>query len=779
MIGIRTAIAGSMGGGQSWASTLYNQTDLNFWYKSDRSGLTLPDTINPGAGDAKILLPSYMAVDRASGESFQFAADKNIGTVYSIYFRGRLDNSAFNTVMQSSTSWGVWLHNTSRYWYHKAGTVAVQSANNAVTASFFTDNAFHDFLITRNGTAVNFYIDGVAQGAELTLASNPDWVGKLMNGSTNYGIKYLTEIKIHSTVKSAADAKADTPDVHWLIFTGYNCVDVITGERLTKGAAVNFDNTYLSQVEGSSYALNSGYSLYTVKAGFSNTANIYLPYKAGVANTLTVPATGYVKDSDHPGSTTNHNLADTFIEFSQTGWDRSDVTLWNDSARVVRSAGGYYDSANPKVWHISELNQRVLILYGVTLKKSLNFAKIRETVDWRTDCWNGDGVNLKEIFSYATNKTGADLEKVLLYTKESGVHAIDYYFSNTHYCATYLDKILAFDGTDTMSLSTDGGATFPTTKQIVGMSDQVQFAYIFENGNILFCTPTKAYYSTDSLATYGESSMQDADGSPATLGTYSNFRPLTVNQRIKIGAQEIVVWGRYIASPTEYEGEGYKTTNAVWYSLDGTVVKKACQIAVTEPVLNFNHVHAISYDAVNNYFYMQTGDGVGNEHLLKGVYNVDTDAWTWTLVASSTTETRYQSTGIVFDSSYAYLGEEQYHKFIKTTRANIVNKAAFIDLYTEANNVNGFFALTGTFIDEMIHVEAGIADAVSISIDKKNFILWRLYGGSVTNALDSFFAIKPKNSDGYYLVETVLSAETTVTWNKGQVLMLRIIKPED
>jgi hypothetical protein len=85
-------------------------------------------------------------------------------------------------------------------------------------------------------------------------------------------------------------------------------------------------------------------------------------------------------------------------------WDKADTNIFENAVR----SGVYYDATNTDLWHISQLDYLLFSQNCKTSHKGLDFLKI-------TDNSFVDRKILKEIFSYTTDKTGNDLQKILQY----------------------------------------------------------------------------------------------------------------------------------------------------------------------------------------------------------------------------------------------------------------------------------------------------------------------------------------------------------------------------
>jgi len=365
------------------------------------------------------------------------------------------------------------------------------------------------------------------------------------------------------------------------------------------------------------------------------------------------------------------------------------------------------------------------------------------------------------------------------YLAESQV-LIDYNFVDLHISAQRDDKVLSFNDADTLYLSTDGGDTFPTTLDVTGIGDRIDFAHIFANGNILFATDRKIYLSDDNLATYSEVPVTGIDGNPFVQGTkYNCFRSTGYNI-VDIDGSEILVWGNY----TNHSSTRYIDVN-VWYTVDNGASVKSCYKANTTgtPVdaLAAKHIHAVNYDSIGERFIIQTGDGTDECNWISGVYNWGTDTWVWTKIAgdndgSSTTYgngTWYKTTGMFFYGGYAYWGSDSSlaarQGIIRVAYADLVDSSKYEVIYKHSETVVSFYAENNYMIG------TGLGKKVIVSNTGESFKLFELVGG---NDVRAYYNIINRNTDGYFRLDlsevTEEDASTHRDWTRGQVLLLKI-----
>lgn len=189
------------------------------------------------------------------------------------------------------------------------------------------------------------------------------------------------------------------------------------------GTDVSGNNHHLAVGGGTGNKYYCNKSDYVLKHGFSthqrlNSINIDIPNKYDntyidrshvIMNSVSggeiYGSDTYFQTIEQPGDSVYHNLADSKLRFPiGSNWDRSNTIIFNDSCR----ASAYYDTANTRDWHISELNKIILNSYTNPSYHGLHFVKV-------TNNSFDDRHLLKEILSYKNNKTGVDYLNTLAY----------------------------------------------------------------------------------------------------------------------------------------------------------------------------------------------------------------------------------------------------------------------------------------------------------------------------------------------------------------------------
>jgi hypothetical protein len=183
-----------------------------------------------------------------------------------------------------------------------------------------------------------------------------------------------------------------------------------------------------------------------------------------------------------------------------------------------------------------------------------------------------------------------------------------------------------------LSLSKDGGETFPYSLPVP--MTRLNYVYLFKDGEFLFATDTKVYYTHD-WQTYQESTVIGIDGQLFVPSQYNNFTShRQSNARPMINGVEVLLWGNY----TVDAGVAYENIN-LWYTKDkGATIKSCYKFNHSAPLLYTRHVHAVNFNPFDNSYWVQTGDDAQNgkdcAHVFKGYYNLQTDTWTWELIGS-------------------------------------------------------------------------------------------------------------------------------------------------
>lgn len=753
-----------------WATHLFGQDDLNFWVKENsRNGLTLTDSINPGAGDVSIL-PSCSKNTKTSYRINLGASYNPTSSCFTVYAKLQWIVGGVGTIqiiigsaITGTDGLALFIRSTSGKLSTYIGgfrdsTLVLTSGVWVEVMYRYTTGVSGKVEMALNGSAFQTVYTGNLATSLIPVGGTLDLLSQATGDTFKGGV---SEIKLWESSKGWADILT-TAQKYW-IFTGQKFIPDIASSPLN---GIYSDTTLLSAIYdnmGSSQSLNYGYSLWQ-KAWY---VDIHIPHDFNgnpfsVTAGIEIPA-GYALTKEVAGDLLNHNLADSKLRFSGNDWSRDDITKFSSLARNT-TWPAYYDSINVKDWHISEIDKSVMLGYYNSAYRGLTFPKII------TNSFVQRSI-LKELIGYNTSKTNLDLAKILKYTNDTGVYGLDYYFVNLHYCTTRGDKILAFDDVNTMSLSLDGGATFPITLDVTGVISIVTFAYIFENGNIIFANHTKMYLSTDNLSTYAETTVLNHLGNPFVPSTYDNFKSVTCPDYINIGGTEILCWGNYsIEAGTTY------LCNA-WYSVDSGITIKSSKLINTA-----RHIHAINFNSIDNSFWMQTGDTNLESAWWKGTYNIGTDVWTWIKQVDGSVNLYVKTVGMVFYNGYVLWVSDAnvtaYWGIYRCLYNDILDTTKYVKVFDGDHPNIGI----SSYNNEMIATMGGdnLTDKrIMVSVD--GGITWKrnkLVGGVNIEMIaftGPYLVITPLNNNNYHRMDILGVGETLTNFTKGQVLMAKII----
>ena len=241
------------------------------------------------------------------------------------------------------------------------------------------------------------------------------------------------------------------------------------------------------------------------------------------------------------------------------------------------------------------------------------------------------------------------------------------------------DKAFAY-AEGTIFLSEDNGHTWPHRAAFAD-AQRITFSHILKNGNILFATGSKLYLSTDHLRSYREVTVKARDGSdyvphtpkdPQLPGWYFHTLPGVVSWDIH--GREMMVWGNYCnvlggAAPVNiyYSTDSGQTVKIAYtfgqnpyFSDNGKPGggKGGTLLGDADNPVRCRHVHTVAYNPAEDAFYACTGDATrdfGHEcHWLKGTYDAKNDKWSWRVLVSDTSNSRYKCGGINFVGGKVY-----------------------------------------------------------------------------------------------------------------------------
>jgi len=180
------------------------------------------------------------------------------------------------------------------------------------------------------------------------------------------------------------------------------------------------NSTMVYSDKGSKYILDKGYSCYRkTPNGIIITEDLIIPLLwNGTQRTVGISVfAGKEYIGNYSADVTHTGLDGYKIRFTDAFFDRSNATIWSDSARL-----GLYDSANTKDFHPVELNQRTITEWLNDGYKGRLFVKFNSSnylENYLGSVENTDRETLAEVLLYSTNKTGINHYNVLKYTGDS------------------------------------------------------------------------------------------------------------------------------------------------------------------------------------------------------------------------------------------------------------------------------------------------------------------------------------------------------------------------
>jgi hypothetical protein len=388
--------------------------------------------------------------------------------------------------------------------------------------------------------------------------------------------------------------------------------------------------------------------------------------------------------------------------------------------------------------------------------------------------------------------------------KHSNFPSTDHFWYRLQPAGPYIDSQRgnkAFGFTDeAVFLSEDNGytwshkTTFPDAKYIT-------FSCILKNGNILFCTRTKIYLSTNNLKTYEPVTIKDEQGidynphtpqNPEQPGWY--FHAITGINSWNVNGMEMLVLGNLCnvlggAAPVN-----------IYYSTDCGRTVKIAHTFGQNPYFRDNgspgggktgtllgdvhnevlcrHVHSVAYNPAENAFYACTGDadrdGKHECHWLRGTYDAKKDKWHWVVLVSASSNSRYKAGGINFVDGKLYWisdanGPQPYDRGVFCcVPDNIANPKAHTLLFNPEVESANMIIQDGVILASHCAPASPFATGIIVSLDSGK--TWAQYD------LKEFGKRSPvrfheKNSEGWFRVDL------RARWfDRAEVLF---IKPKD
>lgn len=399
---------------------------------STRSGSSLMDAVS-GTAQATVLTPVFVQSTAGTGiiygdktRSSELCLDGNDYT-YHVKFRQMVDvpTDAVRELITfgggtSAERRGIHIYSN----YNRLRIAACDGTNivtfdvtavNAVNSTFSGAGVF-DLYLKVDGTGKTitggFYnsagtLVGSAVSMDISsLTFNPDQNYQAITFRSKYWA--FDNFKKFSGIKTLANCQDDTYSTGIQIHLAriLSGIDISgNAQSFARTNVVAADILYTTIVNQS---LDYGYTYYDY-----GDASYYFTIPKKYDGTATIPSRSVgalyagsriVGEYSADGICGPHDYK---IRFTNDFFDRSSTTIWEDACR----ASSYYDAANTKDFHVSELNQRTLLSF---LKADY---RGRLYVHFNTNSvekWDRDFI--KNIYLYTTDHKGTEQANVLTYT---------------------------------------------------------------------------------------------------------------------------------------------------------------------------------------------------------------------------------------------------------------------------------------------------------------------------------------------------------------------------
>ena len=439
------------GGGESWSSYwtthLFNEDDLTFHAKS-RNALSLVDDLGD---NREILSPTFISVSSGylRGDKTRACEKLFDGNSYTIYFKfkiisagdGYLIDLGNSTTNKRGISW--FLSGTNMWGFYSDGATYINPNTLANAPALLSAGGWCEMFIEIDfdlkQIRVKYFGENASQIGSTATSSIAAYV--FNNNDNEVFFKYSSasitayNFKKFAGLKTISQCRDDSYNTGVQMFIP----DMVTGIDVSGNGNHMLPSTWVNKYYSgkNEYLLKYGYSKF-VLAG-SNDINVPL-LMDGTNAVATLPTVGgfnnngqnWIRERDVSGNISKHNLADSYIDFDDAIWDRSDETIYAAEARL-----NYYVAANPKRWHISELNRLIMNDYLNVDYKGRPFVKMSENSF-------KDRNYLDEVFVYANNVSGQDFRKVLQYCGDIATE--NYIYLKTPY--TQVIRVTADDDSE-------------------------------------------------------------------------------------------------------------------------------------------------------------------------------------------------------------------------------------------------------------------------------------------------------------------------------------------
>lgn len=349
--------------------------------------------------------------------------------------------------------------------------------------------------------------------------------------------------------------------------------------------------------------------------------------------------------------------------------------------------------------------------------------------------------------------------------------------------ANWENKFLAFDNEELILYQIIDKSLYYSSLQTPGLQE-IDFAFIFKNGSILWCDRSECYYSHDNLQSFQKSLVLDIEEQPYNPNSHGNFYSLVIDNRQFINGKELRVWGNYTTHGQWSPGKSQSENIQIWYTIDeGKTIKTAFSFDKKpgQSGVYSRHVHAVNLNPSDSSFWVQTGDYTGECHWMRGVYSYEKDAWNWEVIATGNHLSHYKTTGFVFFDNYVYWGNDAQDPALKgvwrTPYSNLLAKGINPDLFERVLETGiEICSFTGDGNGIMIASECN----EGCRPDGKSKVYFSNDGGNVWEARNTYrmlLNIHPPNSFGailgnYFDNECSMSNSGIHYWDKRPSLFV-------
>lgn len=412
------------------------KSDLLRNYDS-RVSLQMVDSVNSASAD--IMLPSFLAGGAKSlqGDKTRVAEKLYDGGTYTLFMRISQHTSNTGThrlmtlgggVTSASrgiemvitgdririyTADGTTLYNP----YLTTGSLNTLTFGNGVFYILFQIDFANKLLIGKMYNSALAEVGSLSQSiATFVFNSNDNAVNfNIPATATTYAIDGFKKFSALKTLSQCLDNDYIT-DLQIHIPHSISCFDI--SGNLNHFSRTATDATYIKYVKCANYPLEKGF-IYRRHFDTETATNVIPVISCkntlGLEQAMNSEFLGYKITKDAPASVV-HNMVDSKIRFTEAFFDRSNATIWNNSARA-----GYYDSSNTKDFHISELNQYTLYTWLNDGYRGMVYIKMKPnsvTMNQGGKSMLREGYEIENIFLYTTDHKGLENKKILTYTKD-------------------------------------------------------------------------------------------------------------------------------------------------------------------------------------------------------------------------------------------------------------------------------------------------------------------------------------------------------------------------